>query len=382
MIKYNNYYLGNNKTMEKNINIKKIILSLGIFFIISLISIYSAIPISSSDLGNIFVKQIIYYIIGIIILLLSYKYTEEILKYHYLFYIGFNFLLLILLFLGISINGSKCWIILGPISFQPSEFMKLSLILTEAHLLYKYRHKRSMKNDFMLLFKSLIILLIPSILTFLEPDTGVVIIYFMIIITMILYRGINKKWYMIFGLILLIIIGGMVYFYLFQKELLLDLLGNNLFYRLDRILNWQQGTGYQLENSLIAIGSAGITGFGIRNIPIYFPESSTDFIFTSFASCFGLLGCIFLIVIIILFDTSILRIINSKTKVINAYLLVGCFIMILYQQIQNIGMTIALLPITGITLPFISYGGSSLLSYMFILGIILHIARYQGKYIN
>ena len=382
MIKYNNYYLGNNKTMEKNINIKKIILSLGIFFIISLISIYSAIPLSSDDLGNIFLKQIIYYIIGIIVLILSYKYTEEIFKYHYLIYIGFNFLLLILLFLGISINGSKCWIIIGPISFQPSEFMKLSLILTESHLLYKYRHKRSIKNDFMLLFKSLIILLIPSILTFLEPDTGVVIIYFMIIITMILYRGINKKWYFIFGLIILIIIGSMVYLYLFQKELLLDLLGNNLFYRLDRILNWQSGTGYQLENSLIAIGSSGLYGFGIRNIPIYFPESSTDFIFTSFASCFGLLGCIFLIVIIILFDTSILRIINSKTKVRNTYLLVGCFIMILYQQIQNIGMTIALLPITGITLPFISYGGSSLLSYMFILGIILHIARYQGKYIN
>ena len=382
MIKYNNYYLGNNKTMEKNINIKKIILSLGIFFIISLISIYSTIPISSSDLGNIFLKQIIYYIIGIIVLILSYKYTEEIFKYHYLIYIGFNFLLLILLFLGISINGSKCWIIIGSISFQPSEFMKLSLILTESHLLYKYRHKRSMKNDFMLLLKSLIILLIPSILTFLEPDTGVVIIYFMIIITMILYRGINKKWYFIFGLIILIIIGSMVYLYLFQKELLLDLLGNNLFYRLDRILNWQSGTGYQLENSLIAIGSAGITGFGFNNIPIYFPESSTDFIFTSFASCFGLLGCIFLIVIIILFDTSILRIINSKTKVRNAYLLVGSFIMILYQQIQNIGMTIALLPITGITLPFISYGGSSLLSYMFILGIILHIASFQGKYIN
>ncbi len=382
MIKYNNYYIGNNKTMEKNINIKKIILSLGIFFIISLISIYSTIPISSSDLGNIFLKQIIYYIIGIIVLILSYKYTEEIFKYHYLIYIGFNFLLLILLFLGISINGSKCWIIIGSISFQPSEFMKLSLILTESHLLYKYRHKRSMKNDFMLLLKSLIILLIPSILTFLEPDTGVVIIYFMIIITMILYRGINKKWYFIFGLIILIIIGSMVYLYLFQKELLLDLLGNNLFYRLDRILNWQSGTGYQLENSLIAIGSAGITGFGFNNIPIYFPESSTDFIFTSFASCFGLLGCIFLIVIIILFDTSILRIINSKTKVRNAYLLVGSFIMILYQQIQNIGMTIALLPITGITLPFISYGGSSLLSYMFILGIILHIASFQGKYIN
>ena len=142
MIKYNNYYLANNIIMEKNINIKKIILSLFIFFIISLVTIYSARNISNSSLGNIFNKQIIYYIIGIIVLLLSYKYTEEILKYHFLFYLGFNFLLFILLFLGIKINGSRCWIILGPISFQPSEFMKISLILTLSNLLNKYRYKR------------------------------------------------------------------------------------------------------------------------------------------------------------------------------------------------------------------------------------------------
>ena len=382
MLKYNNYYYGNNIYMEKNINIKKLILSLFIFFIISLITVYSSMKISNNNLGNIFIKQIIYYFLGICILFISYKYTEEILKYHLLLYISINFLLLILLFLGISINGSRCWIIIGPISFQPSEFMKISLIISLSHLLYKYRHKRSMKNEFILLIKTLIILLIPSILTFLEPDTGVVIIYFIITIMMILYRGINKKWYLIFIGILILFIGSIIYLYLFQKNILLDILGNNLFYRLDRILNWQNGTGYQLENSLIAIGSSGIKGFGIGNIPIYYPEASTDFIFTSFASCFGLLGSIFLIIIIILFDTSILKIINSKTKVKNQYLLVGCFIMILYQQIQNIGMTLALLPITGITLPFISYGGSSLLSYMFILGIILHIAKYQGKYIN
>ena len=336
----------------------------------------------SNNIGNIFIKQIIYYIIGIIILLLSYKYMEEIIKYHYLLYLGCNFLLLILLFLGISVNSSKCWIILGPISFQPSEFMKLSLILTLSNLLYKNRFKRVLKNDFFLLLKSFIILLIPSILTFLGPDTGVIIIYFMITITMILYCGINKKLYLIISIIILIILSISIYLYLFQKELLLDILGNNLFYRLDRILNWQKGTGYQLENSLIAIPSSGLFGFGFNNIPLYYPEASTDFIFTSFSSCFGFIGNIFLITIIILFDTSILKLINSKTKVRNQYLLIGIFIMILYQQIQNIGMTISLLPITVITLPFISYGGSSLLSYMFILGIILKINNYQNKYIN
>ena len=123
-------------------------------------------------------------------------------------------------------------------------------------------------------------------------------------------------------------------------------------------------------------------GFGFNKIPLYYPEASTDFIFTTFSSIYGFIGNIILFIVMIIFDISILKIINSKIKKTDEYILIGIFSMILYQQIQNIAMTIGLLAITGITLPFISYGGSSLLSYMFIVGLILRISRDNYKYIN
>ena len=380
--KYNNYYFYHNNNMKKNTNILKFNLCLTIFFIISILSIYSAKTISLDGLGNIFVKQVIYYILGLGILLISYYYKKEIIKYAFLWYWGFNFLLFILLFLGVSINGSRCWLILGPFSFQPSEFMKISLILVLANILNKYNSKKDIKTEFKMLTKIIIIFLIPVILTFLEPDTGVVIIYFIIMISMILYRGINKKWYY-FIIITLTILGSIIsYMYFFKTELLLNILGKNIFYRIERILNWSNGSGYQLENSLITIGSSGILGFGFNNIPLYYPEASTDFVFTSFSSSFGFIGNIFLLITIIIFDSSILSLCTNKVKRIDKYLLIGIFSMITYQQIQNISMTIGLLPITGITLPYISYGGSSLFSYMFILGILLRIAKDEKIFLN
>ena len=366
--------------MKKNIYSTKIKIIIMLFFIISLISIFTSLKISSDK--SIFIKQIIFYIIGIIVLFFSYKKKNDIFHYDLLLYISLNLILLVLLFLGISINGSKCWIIIGPFSFQPSEFIKISLIITISKILNKYKNKKSFKSEFTLLTKIFFILLIPSILTFLEPDTGVVIIYFVITIGMILYRGLNKKWYLFTIIILCIILGSLAYLYFFNRELLLNILGNNIYYRLDRLLNWKNGSGYQLENSLITISSSGLLGFGFNNIPLYFPEASTDFIFTSFSSNFGFIGSIFLIMIFIIFDLNILSIIKRKTRIQHRYFLVGVFIMICYQQIQNISMTIGLLPITGITLPFISYGGSSLLSYMFLFGLVLKINDEQFNYIN
>ena len=380
--KYNNYYFYHNNNMKKNTNILKFNLCLTIFFIISILSIYSAKTISLDGLGNIFVKQVIYYILGLGILLISYYYKKEIIKYAFLWYWGFNFLLFILLFLGVSINGSRCWLILGPFSFQPSEFMKISLILVLANILNKYNSKKDIKTEFKMLTKIIIIFLIPVILTFLEPDTGVVIIYFIIMISMILYRGINKKWYYFIIITLTILISIILYLYFFKNELLLNILGKNIFYRIERVLNWSNGSGYQLENSLITIGSSGILGFGFNNIPLYYPEASTDFVFTSFSSSFGFIGNIFLLITIIIFDSSILSLCTNKVKRIDKYLLIGIFSMITYQQIQNISMTIGLLPITGITLPYISYGGSSLFSYMFILGILLRIAKDEKIFLN
>ena len=366
---------------EKKYNLN-IIISLILFFIISLVSIYSAKSISSISLGNIFVKQLIFYIIGIIVLIIAYRYKEMIIKHRYLWYIGLNILLLFLLFFGISVNGSKCWIFLGPVSFQPSEFMKLSLIIIIASLLAKNHKKQTLKEEFKLLFKIFIITFIPSILTFLEPDTGVVIIYLIIMTVLIISKGINKKWYLFLTIILALLVSSITILYFINNDLLIQILGENIFYRLDRILNWSNQNGYQLENSLIAIGSSGLTGFGFNNIPIYFPESSTDFIFTTFSSIFGFMGSILLLIIIIVFDITLLNICRGKINKQDKYILIGICAMIFYQQIQNISMTIGLLPITGITLPFISYGGSSLLSYMFISGIVLRIIVDEKKYIN
>ena len=360
----------------------KLIFTTIFFSIVSLISIFSAKALSNSSLGNIFIKQIIFYAIGVVVLVFSYYNKKRITKYSTLLYIFFCILLLLLLFMGISINGSRCWLIIGPISFQPSEFMKIILIIEISKVLSKNRSKKNMKKEFKMLLIVFALLLIPSVLTFLEPDTGVVLIYFIITVGMILYRGINKKWY----LVLLAILGALgsilVFLLFYRRELIINFLDNNIFYRLDRILNWQKQSGYQLENSLITIGSAGLLGFGINNVPLYYPEASTDFIFTTFSSIFGFIGNICLFIAILYFDLNILKLCRKKIKKSDEYLLIGLFIMTIYQQIQNIGMTIGLFPITGITLPFISYGGSSLLSYMFIVGIILRIYKDNYKYIN
>ena len=164
-----------------------------------------------------------------------------------------------------------------------------------------------------------------------------------------------------------------------QEPLFIKVFGTNLFYRLNRIFDWSNGSGLQLENSMSAIGSAGLFGYGYNKTPIYFPESGTDFIFAVFASNFGLIGSFLLISLIVLFDTKIIMLAQRKISDKDRYVLIGIVAMLVFQQIQNIGMTIGLFPITGITLPFISYGGSSLLSYMIIIGIILNISMEKPR---
>ena len=367
------------KTNKINLNI---IISLFIFFIISILSIYVTQKFLKIEFKNLYLKQLLFYIIGsFLIIFINYKGFSLLKKYHFLIYIGINILLFFLLKFGISINGSKCWFFLGPISFQPSEIMKISLIITLSSMISKFR-KRTLKYEFVFILKLLIITLIPSILTFLEPDTGVVIIYLLILLTMIFISNLNKRWYILFITLFIILISCLTYFYFFQKDLFVRILGYNFFYRIDRILNFVNSSGFQLENSLIAIGASGLLGFGYLNNPVYFPEPQTDFIFTTYTANFGFLGALFLIFIIIIFDSTILNLSQKKIKVIDKYILIGIFVMLFYGQIQNIGMTIGLLPITGIPLPFISYGGSSLLSYLFIIGIILNINRERLKYRN
>ena len=142
---------------------------------------------------------------------------------------------------------------------------------------------------------------------------------------------------------------------------------------------FRSGSGLQLENAKAAIGSAGLFGHGFNKTPIYFPEASTDFIFAIYASNFGFLGVMLFLGITIYLDINIIKLAQRKITDTDKYILIGIVSMLIFQQIQNIGMTIGLFPITGITLPFISYGGSSLLSYMLIVGIILNISLEKNK---
>ena len=195
---------------------------------------------------------------------------------------------------------------------------------------------------------------------------------------MLFTSNLRMRWFILIALIITILLGGVFYLYFFNKELFISLFSTNLFYRLERVLSWTNNTSYQLENALISIGNASILPTGIKNIPLYYPYPATDFIFASFTASFGYVASILLIITIILFDLTILKII-LKSKGINKYIVIGSISMLIYQQIQNIGMNVGILPITGITLPFVSYGGSSLLSYMIIIGLILNINRENEK---
>ncbi len=361
-----------------------ILISIFIFALISIISIYTTIPFLNIGAKNLYLKQLLFYLIGLIAtIFITYKGFNLIKKHHFLIYIGINVLLLFLLLYGIEINGSKCWIFIGSFSFQPSELMKISLVITLSVVISKFKEtSHTMKEEFFLLLKLGIITLIPCILTFLEPDTGVVIIYLLTLITLIIFSGINKKWYIIAFLILIFLIVTGIILYLTNKDFLLNIIPSSLFYRLDRIINWKSSSGYQLEQSLIAISSGGLWGFGFNQNPVYFPEPQTDFIFATYAANFGFLGAVFLLITIIFFNTSILRLSLKKISLCDKYIILGIFIILFYGQLQNISMTLGLLPITGIPLPFISYGGSSLISYMAIIGIILNINKNIGKYRN
>ena len=208
-----------------------------------------------------------------------------------------------------------------------------------------------------------------------QPDTGAVIMYLVIYFCMMFTSGIRIRWFIICGILALILIGLVMWIYFFESDLFMSLFGTNLYYRLERIFNWRNGSGLQLENAMAAIGSAGFLGHGYNETPIYFPESGTDFIFAVFASNFGFVGSILLVLLILYFDIKLIRLIAKKILFTDKYILVGIISCLVFQQVQNIGMTIGMLPITGITLPFISYGGSSLLSYMLMVGIILNISK-------
>lgn len=366
---------------------KSIIFSIILMAIISIVTIRSATLILPSYYDNLTIKQIVWYLFGFsIAFLIMYIGNDTLYKYVWVLYIFGVLSLIGLLLFASPINNSKCWYSIPYIgTIQPSEFMKIILILTLGIVINKFNKEHrnpSLKDEFYFLVKVMIIVFIPSILTFLQPDTGVVLIYLLITLVMLFISGIRYRWFVIMFSSLGIIIAFILLLYFFNNELFIKIFGTSFFLRIDRLLDWSNKDGYQLTNGMTAIGAAGLLGFGINNTPLYFPEAQTDFIFAVYASNFGFLGSILLIGLITYFDICLIKLALKVKNNLDKYILAGILGMLIYQQFQNIGMTFGVMPITGITLPFISYGGSSLLSYMIMAGIIFNISNQNIRYTN
>ncbi|MCI8671634.1 MAG: FtsW/RodA/SpoVE family cell cycle protein [Bacilli bacterium] len=342
-----------------------------VLLVISLLNMYK-VGIIHSMYKNYFLKQTIWFTLGFIIMGIVILIKPKLLfKYSKYFYLGNIFLLILVLFVGKTINGSRAWFSFGFISFQPSELMKYTLLLYLCEVLSKHKAKNS-KEELIFLLKAFFITLIPSLFVFLEPDTGAIIIYFIIMLGIILVFRINKKWYIIFGICILLFLTLFGYLYYFNKDLLIKILGTSFFYRVDRILTFVNKDSFQLDRALISIGTSGILSSGNH---VYIPEAPTDFIIALTISNFGIISFIFIILALLILDIFFLYKLFKNNNLKYRMFLAGFLMMFIFAQVQNIGMNLGILPIIGLPMPFLSYGGTNIIVYFIFLGTLLGIIK-------
>ena len=291
-----------------------------------------------------------------------YKYSNKI------FIICFILMILVLI-IGSKRNGSKSWFGIGSFGIQPSEFMKLSMIIFTSKYLCK--NKKEINNVKKGVLPILIMTLIIFALIMLQPDFGTGIILVIGIMGLLFVGGVNIKFFLKIGILG---IGGIIGLIIAAP------------YRLKRILSflnpWSDplGSGFQIIQSLYAIGPGGLLGYGLggsRQKHFYLPEPQTDFIFSIISEEFGFLG---VLIVSLLFCTIIfesIKIALNCNDLFGKYLSFGIVFMLSFQTILNLSVVIGLIPVTGVTLPFLSYGGSSLLITLLSMGIILNISKYK-----
>lgn len=285
-------------------------------------------------------------------------------------FLVFSGALLLLFFFGDIYNGSKSWFDFGGFSFQPSDLMKLVVIL----MLAKYFSRRHVEiRNIKHLFISGLYALIPFLLVFLQPDFGSAMIIFFSWLGMALVSGISKKHLLIVAGIGIIAV-TFLWIFAFQP------------YQKARIMIFVNplsdihGSGYNVYQSTIAVGSGQFTGkgvgFGTQSRLKFLPEYQTDFVFAAFAEEWGFVGVILLFILLGLITWRMLHISLLGTSNFEILFGLGLTIYFMSHFIINIGMNIGLMPVTGITMPFMSYGGSHLVTEFMGLGILMGMRRY------
>ena len=351
---------------------KIIIITTIILSLIGIIMIYSSSYIWASFKYNnpykYLINQSIFFIIGIILMIIFSKIDINIYKKYSNIFLGICFLLLILVLIpgiGSVRNGSRSWFGIMGFGFQPSELTKLSLIIFTSK--YLSNNDKIKRNSFKFMAPILLIIIIFFGLIMLEPDFGTGMVIVCSLIGLIFISGTDTSIFIKLGIIGVI---GIIILVLIAP------------YRLDRITSflnpWSDplGSGFQMIQSLYAIGPGGVLGFGFLNSRqkhFYLPEPQTDFIFSIISEEFGFIGdAILILLFIILFFNIINKAIDCE-DLFSKYLIFGLVFLMMFQTLLNLSVVVGLVPITGVTLPFISYGGSSLLVSMISIGIILNI---------
>ncbi|WP_270998699.1 rod shape-determining protein RodA [Listeria seeligeri] len=359
--------------------------------IIGLVAIYVAGLVNDQYTNNFLLQQSIWIVIStgvVFVIVLFFDYDKLQWAAYYLYGLG-NLLLVLVLIVGDERKGSKSWISIGSLgSLQPSELMKSFLILALAKVIWDHNKKyqlHTIKMDIQLLLKVGIISIIPLGLVALQPDLGTILVFIAIIIGMVFISGVT--WKILVPLFSAItVIGATLIYLVLYNQAFLQKLGFEP-YQFKRITSWLRpeedplGDGMQLLRSMQAIGSGQLQGNGIGNQAIAIPENHNDFIFSIIGGNFGFIGGCLLIMLYFLLIYQIIRVALDIDIPFYSYICAGVCSMILFHVLENIGMTIGLLPITGIPLLFVSYGGSSLLGAFMALGLVLS-ARYNAPEFN
>lgn len=343
-----------------------------------LIMIYSASSIWAEykfqDSFHYVKQQALFTVIGFIIMYIVSKIDYNIYFKKANIILGICFLLLILVLIpgiGSIRNGSRSWFGIGPFGVQPSEFIKLALIIfTSKYLVNSNKFLKSYKKG---VIPILGIACLAFGLIMLQPDLGTGLVLMVSIIALLFIAGVNMKFFYILGVIGVI---GVVILIAIAP------------YRMDRITSfldpWSDplGTGFQIIQSLYAIGPGGLLGTGFLNSRqkhFYLPEPQTDFIFSIICEEFGVVGAILIAFLFFLLLYFGVKIALKSNDLFAKYLAFGLVFQIIFQALMNLAVVIGLIPVTGVTLPFLSYGGSSLLISLLSVGILLNIAKKNNQ---
>lgn len=362
-----------NKKFLKNIE-WSILICVAILITIGCIALYSATQSTEHDE---LIKQLIWLGISIPIMIAAICIDYElIVKISPIAY-GLILISLIAVLFTEPINGATSWFIIGSFSIQPAEFAKIFVMLTLALVISKVQEKgKDEISKPLKLMLCLLVVAIPVILIVKQPDYGTAIAFIVATVFVLLVSGIDKK-YIIISIILAVVILPLLYKFILPEHAKT---------RIDVFLNPNldpRGSGYNIIQSKLAIGSGQLFGMGVTQgnqtqLGYLYPKT-TDFIFSVIGEEMGFVVAGLVIVLYVVLITKIIFIAKTAKDDKGAYIAMGIAGVFVFHMVENIGMTMGLLPITGVPLPFVSYGGSSLLTNLILIGLVLNVSGRRKK---